>query len=136
MMIPRCPVCTTSSLYTSINLYGNPTGIQYIGYIPPQGTPASYTALPNTIWETSQENQKTFIRQAYLATWPITRGYRDDVMVTVVTGYGDSPASVPLPIKQAIKLLVAHLYASRGEVPAKLPEAIDYLITPYRFVEM
>ena len=104
--------------------------MQWIQYLPPQGNsagPNSYYTLPYSIWETSAENGLPYIRAAWLQTWPITRGYRDDVTAQVVCGYGQLATDVPLPIRQAIKLLVAHMYANRGEVPAEMPKAIDAL---------
>ena len=117
---------------------GNNGGVQWVKYLPPQGNsagPSSYYTCPFSIWETSAENQLTFIRAAWLQTYPITRGYRDDVMVQVVCGYGTQATDVPLPIRQAIKLLLTHLYLNRGEAPAEMPKAIDALIAPYRFKE-
>ncbi len=117
---------------------GNNGGVQWVKYIPPQGVtagPTTYTTCPYSIWETSAENGLPFIRAAYLQTYPITRGYRDDVTAQVVCGYGSQATDVPLPIRQAIKLMIAHLYANRGEVPAAMPPAIDALLTPYRFKE-
>ena len=92
--------------------------------------------LPTTIWETSKENQLPFIRMAYLQTFPVTRGYRDDV-----TGNGrlrlraQSLRTCPCRIRHAIKLLVAQLYANRGEIDAELPSAITHLIEPFRLKE-
>jgi hypothetical protein len=114
-------------------------GVSSLNYLLPQSVseaPSSYVSLPPTAWETSQENQLPFIRMAYLRTFPVTRGYRDDVTAQVVCGYGPKPQDVPQPIRHAIKLMVSHLYANRGEVDAKLPSAIMHLIEPYRLREM
>jgi hypothetical protein len=113
-------------------------GVVWMGYLQPQALsagPGSYATLPTSIYETSMENELPFIRAAYLQTYPVTRGYRDDVTAKVVVGYGPKPQDVPQPIRQAIKLLVSHLYANRGEVPAELPQAIGHLIEPYRLRE-
>lgn len=107
--------------------------VTWIKYVPPGG--GALQTLATSFYETSAENQITFIRAQYLQTWPITRGYRDDVTAQVVVGYGPTPGDVPMPIRQAIKLLVAHMYLNRGEAPAELPQAIDRLIAPYRFKE-
>ena len=40
----------------------------------------------------------------------LSRGIELDVEV----GYGDAPADVPEPLRQAIRLLVAHWYENRG----------------------
>jgi hypothetical protein len=113
-------------------------GVSYVGYLLPQAiseAPSAYVTLPTTVWETSKENELPFLRMAYLQTFPVTRGYRDDVTAIVVSGYGPKPSDVPMPLRQAMKLLIAYLYANRGEVPALPPQAIDHLIGPYRFKE-
>ena len=117
---------------------GNNGGVQWLKYVPPQGMvagPSSYFTVPTSVWETSAENGLAYIRAAYLATYPITRGYRDDITCQVVCGYGQSPNDVPLPIRQAIKLMLTYLYLNRGEAPAEMPPAIGALIAPYRFKE-
>jgi uncharacterized phiE125 gp8 family phage protein len=91
------------------------------------------TTVPAGTYEISAENGISYARLQYLATWPTPRGYRDDVTMRVKCGYGDSAADVPLPIRQAIKLLVAHMYYNRGDgPPEQLPPAIDLLIQNYR----
>jgi hypothetical protein len=117
---------------------GNNGGVQQLSYLLPQAisaAPSSYVPLPYSVWETSQENQLPFIRMAYLQTFPVTRGYRDDVTATVVCGYGSRASDVPAPLRHAIKILISHLYFNRGEMPAVIPPAIDHLITPFRFKE-
>jgi hypothetical protein len=117
---------------------GNNGGVQSVQYLLPQAlseSPSSYVTLPYSVWETSQENQLPFIRMAYLQTFPVTRGYRDDVTATVVCGYGSRASDVPMPLRHAIKILVAFLYANHGEMPAEIPQAIDMLIGPFRFKE-
>jgi len=115
-------------------------GVSWIKYVPPTGQPIadpqSYLTLDGSIYEVSAQNQLPFLRLQYLRTWPITRGYRDDVTAQVVVGYGSDPGDVPMPIRQAIKLLVAHMYLVRGdEPPQEMPPAINHLIQNYRFKE-
>nr|WP_278520633.1 head-tail connector protein [Brucella anthropi] len=61
------------------------------------------------------------------------------VEVEFTTGYGDTPADVPAPIRTAILLLACHLYENREATSTadnmqKLPLAVDALITPHRRV--
>ena len=124
MFIPRPPLQSVASIK-----YIPPT-------VQPQPDPASYLTLDTSIWEVSSENQLPFVRLQYLRTWPITRGYRDDVTMQVKVGYGDAPSDVPMPIRQAIKLLVTHMFNVRGdEAPQEMPPAINHLIQNYRFKE-
>lgn len=63
------------------------------------------------------------------------------IELDVEAGYGDAAADVPQPLRQAIKLLVAHWYENRGltaighEV-AVLPLTINALIAPYRVLAL
>lgn len=52
-------------------------------------------------------------------------------------GYGDVSDNVPLPIRQAILLLLAHSYEFRemSESPA-VPIMVDALLAPYRWVRL
>ena len=119
MFLPRPPLQTLS----------------WIKYVPPGG--GALVTLPTSLYELSAENECNYVRAQYLQTYPITRGYRDDVTAQVIVGYGSTAASVPLPIRHAIKLLAAHLYLNRGDgPPEQLPPAIDMLIQNYRFKEL
>jgi uncharacterized phiE125 gp8 family phage protein len=74
-------------------------------------------------------------------TWPTTDYYiPGSVKVTYVAGsYGDGVNKdiCPLSIKQAILLLVGHLYENREATstlnPKALPLGVDALLNPYRF---
>jgi len=57
--------------------------------------------------------------------------------IDFTTGYGTSGVDVPQPLRQAIRLLVAHWYEHRsavtlGDDPAKTPLGFRELIAPYR----
>jgi uncharacterized phiE125 gp8 family phage protein len=51
--------------------------------------------------------------------------------IEYVAGYGDNPADVPGPLRDAILLYVAHSYGNR-EGESDLPKAFYNLIAPYR----
>ena len=59
----------------------------------------------------------------------------------IETGYGEAPADVPEPLRQAIRVLVAHWYENRGLIAAGqsvavLPEAATALLKPYRVLSL
>ena len=54
------------------------------------------------------------------------------VKIAFVAGYGDTGASVPVPICQAILLLTAFLYEHRGDAGGEMPTAAEWLLAPYR----
>ena len=97
------------------------------------------TNVSSNVYETSAENGISYARLKYLQTWPTPRGYCDDVYVQVKCGYGDAETNVPMPIRQAIKLLVGHWYSNRepiGQIGTQIEMTVDSLIAPYRFKEM
>lgn len=68
--------------------------------------------------------------------WPsLQAGKPAAVRIRMTTGYADA-ASVPAPIKHAIKLLVGHLFENREQTSAveikDVPFAAESLLEPYR----
>lgn len=62
---------------------------------------------------------------------------RGAVEVVFVAGYGDAAGDVPEPIRQALRLLVAHWYEVRnpvhiGSIAARVPDTVSELLQPYR----
>jgi len=57
--------------------------------------------------------------------------------VEFTAGYGNIPDDVPLPIRQALLLLLAHSYEFRemSETPT-VPIMVDALLAPYRLVQI
>ncbi|MBI3433534.1 MAG: phage head-tail connector protein [Proteobacteria bacterium] len=59
------------------------------------------------------------------------------IEIDIETGYGAAPGDVPEPLRQAMRLLVAHWYENRSVVaggydPTRLPAGVAALIAPYR----
>jgi uncharacterized phiE125 gp8 family phage protein len=48
------------------------------------------------------------VRAAYAASWPSVRAERNAVRIQFAAGYGATPSTVPLLIKEALILLVGH----------------------------
>ena len=59
------------------------------------------------------------------------------IELEVEVGYGDQPDDVPDPLRQAIRILVAHWYENRGagEVTT-LPASALTLVAPYRVLSL
>jgi uncharacterized phiE125 gp8 family phage protein len=57
------------------------------------------------------------------------------IEIDIEAGYGDAASDVPEPLRQAIRLLVAHWYENRGlaadHAVVKLPATVAALIAPY-----
>ena len=62
------------------------------------------------------------------------------IEVDVVVGYGDAAVDVPEPLRQAVRLLIAHWYENRGlmseAATAVLPQNVAALIAPYRMLAL
>ena len=60
------------------------------------------------------------------------------IELDVTTGFGDAAIDVPEPLRQAIRLLVAHWYENRGLVGsgAVLPQTVAALLAPYRMLSL
>jgi uncharacterized phiE125 gp8 family phage protein len=62
------------------------------------------------------------------------------IELDVTVGYGDAAIDVPEPLRQAIRLLVAHWYENRGLVAPSttsvLPATVAALIAPYRMLSL
>lgn len=64
------------------------------------------------------------------------------IELDLTVGYGDAPDDVPEPLRQAMRILVAHWYENRGLIVpgamrlAALPATAAALIAPYRMVSL
>jgi uncharacterized phiE125 gp8 family phage protein len=77
------------------------------------------------------------IMREYAVVWPTLRSVGNAVTITFTAGYGTSGDKVPMPIRQAMLLLIGHWYRNResvnvGNIVSELPQAFDALIGPYR----
>lgn len=72
--------------------------------------------------------------------WPALEDENPEpVTVTFKAGFGDDPADVPAPLRQAVRLLAAHFYQNReavvtGTITATLPLGVQMLCAPFRRV--
>lgn len=63
------------------------------------------------------------------------------IEIDIVAGYGDEPAAVPEPLRQAIRMLAAHWYENRGVIAASgevasMPVSVSSLIAPFRVLSL
>ena len=57
----------------------------------------------------------------------------DTLEIEFTAGYGEAPEDVPMPLRQAVLLLLAQSYEYRGEAtPPPVPMMVDALLMPYR----
>lgn len=59
------------------------------------------------------------------------------IEIEITAGHGDTAASVPEPLRQAMRLLLARYYEQRDRIEGDaLPAAVAALIAPYRVVSL
>lgn len=92
-------------------------------------------ALAAANWQLIGADLQTGIRPVYGAAWPAMLRRRDSIRVTLEVGYDE----VPEPVKTAILIMVADLFAQResfvvGTASARVPSTmqVDSLLTNYR----
>jgi uncharacterized phiE125 gp8 family phage protein len=62
------------------------------------------------------------------------------IEIDVEVGYGDAASDVPLPLRQALRMLLAHWYENRGLLGENgfvpLPQGAAALLAPYRVLTL
>jgi len=97
--------------------------------------------LDPTTYEVSYTQQAARVSLLNGFWWPTLRIMKlDPVVINFTTGYGDTAASVPQGIKQAMLLMIAHWYNQREDVlmgsqAMIVPKGADYLLAPYKVWE-
>jgi uncharacterized phiE125 gp8 family phage protein len=102
---------------------------------------ATQTASPTTVYTADTYSLPGAAVLRYGQTWPTVRDIKNAITVTYVAGFGTAASSVPGPIKAAILLLIGHLFEHResvviGTISSELPQGVEYLLNPYRLIEM
>lgn len=77
-------------------------------------------------------------RKAFAAYWPATRYERSAVRIQYIAGYGSTPETVPLLIKEAIILLVGHWMNfqpnnENGSGISRIPYAVRDMLDIFRY---
>ena len=106
-----------------------------ITYTDTEGAAQTWSAAKYTVDARSLIGR---IMPAYNETYPETRDVMNAVTVRFVAGFGATAQDVPQPIRQAMLLLIGHMYENRethiiGASISALP-TIDALLAPYRIV--
>jgi hypothetical protein len=96
--------------------------------------------LSPTLYKVNKLNTGEWaVDQGFNAQWPIVQTQPNAGGVTFVAGYGDSPGSIPEPLRLSILLLCGEWYDQRSPVnvnlrgePAELPNMVEQLVRRYR----
>jgi uncharacterized phiE125 gp8 family phage protein len=110
------------------------SSVTSIKYYAPDGTlttwgSSNYTAIPR---------EPSEIHLAPNCNWPAIQTRVESVQVRFVAGYGTTPDAVPMPLRQAVLMLVAHWFETRGAsgdkvgaAIAEVPLAYESLVSAY-----
>jgi uncharacterized phiE125 gp8 family phage protein len=117
IVLPRPPVASVSS----------------ISYVDLNGDTLPLAADQYMVYK--RDTGETAIEPAYDVIWPDVRDVPAAITVEFVAGVAS--AAVPQPIKQAMLLLIGHLYEHReavnvGNIVNVMPLATQWLLDPYR----
>lgn len=79
--------------------------------------------------------EASLLRMAAGRDWPSVDDDEAAWRLTLRLGYGDAPADVPAPIRQAALLLIGHMYQNREAVAvaqlSEIPFGVRALVAPY-----
>jgi uncharacterized phiE125 gp8 family phage protein len=66
------------------------------------------------------------------ASWPTPTRAASGFVVNFRAGYGATGSHVPADIRQAILMIVSHLYENRGDAESDMPRVAQMLLEPYK----
>lgn len=115
--LPRAPMSKTNTATT-------------ITYVTAEGTT---TTLATSQYRVDVDSTPGVVRPLYAGTWPAHRVDQNSVAITWYAGYGDSGLDVPHAIRNALKMVVSHLWRNRemtapvalNEVPMGVKTLLD-----------
>jgi uncharacterized phiE125 gp8 family phage protein len=112
-----------------------PASVESITYVDADGVTQTWDAADYTVDTVTEPGR---IVPAYNESYPSTRDVFNAVTVRFTAGYG-AAADVPEGLKQAMRLLIGHLYLNRESVKIGqgymlniIPHGLDYLLADYR----
>jgi len=116
----------TGDIVLPISPLQSVTSVQYVD------TDGATQTWSNTLYTVDTASDIGRIRPNYDEDYPTTRGYKQDITITFVAGYGDAASDVPDTALTAIKLLASNWFENReSNAPIALnevPMALQTLI--------
>lgn len=110
--------------------------LQSVTYIKHTDTDGVVQTVNSSVYTVDIKTARSRILPAYSQYWPSCRDIVNAVQIRGVFGHGLTDASIPAPIKHAMKLMIGHLYENREETTtldlSALPQGVAALLEPYR----
>lgn len=98
-------------------------------------TGGSTQTLAATEYTLDAYREPAVIMPAYLKSWPSTQDVPNAVCVTFKAGYGSTATTVPVALRQAVLMHVAHQYENRSatdqQAPSTVPLTVDSVCKLY-----
>lgn len=97
--------------------------------------------LSSSTYTVDVQSEPGTIQPAYTQWWPTALDHVNSVTVTYTAGYGASAATVPVAIKQALLLMVAHMFENRvpinvGNIVTDFPMSVQWLLDTERWTPL
>ena len=106
--------------------------LQEISYIKYYNQAGTLTTIDSDDYTVVTQNIPGFVVPAYGESWPVSRGHTNDIVIRFVAGEGDAGSDVDSTIRQAIKIIISHLYDNRELVAAvnlnKIPMSAEMFL--------
>jgi len=104
----------------------------------PTGT---YVTLDPNLFIVDTASRRPRLARQDGQSWPLPGRSVNGIEIAFTAGYGEAADDVPMPVRQALKMLVAHWYEARepvllGETADPVPTSVASLIAPYRSVKL
>lgn len=103
--------------------------------------PDIYTTLDPDSYFVDTISRRPRLARAVTLSWPIPGRAVNGIEIAFTAGFGENVDDVPMPLRQAIKMLVAHWYEARepvtiGDDATAMPLTVASLIKPYSMVRL
>jgi uncharacterized phiE125 gp8 family phage protein len=117
MRLNRWPCVTRWNEWGEIRLPKPPlVSVTSVAYVDSNGTSQTFSTSDYIVFTPTK--QQGSIRLNYGEAWPTHRSQPGAITIVYVAGYG-AAAAVPVVVKQAILLIVGHLYENRENTTAQ-----------------
>lgn len=105
------------------------------------GQTGSYMTIAPSLFFVDTISRRPRLVRGDGQAWPLPGRNANAVEIAFTAGYGATATDVPMPIRQAIKLLIAHWYEARepvvfGQDANTVPLTVASLIQPYQAVKL
>lgn len=105
--------------------------IQSITSIKTYDTTNAESAMTSTDYELDGDGGRIYLDTGI--SWPSSLRDREAMKIRYVAGYGSSPQDIPPAIRQALRMLVAHMYECRTS--CDMPADCKKLLEPFKLYD-